>query len=165
MKSTLLLASIAIAATASTSLMAAERPADHRHTALRSAGYDHGMQVVSNLAGPGEPGDGWRYFSDPAAARAVVISPQGEYYLNRGKGLRLVADRSADHRHTALRTAGYDHGMQIVPNLAGPGEPGDGWRYFSDAAAAHAVVISPQGDYYHSRGKGLMLVAVTQPGD
>ena len=34
---------------------------------------------------------GWRYFSDPATDRSVVISPQGDYYLNRGSGLRWVA--------------------------------------------------------------------------
>jgi len=40
----------------------------------------------------GERGHGWRYFSDPEARRAVVISPEGDYYLSRrGKGLRWVA--------------------------------------------------------------------------
>ncbi len=38
------------------------------------------------------------------------------------------------------------------------GEPGHGWRYFSDAREARAVVISPSGDYYYSRGEGLQLV-------
>lgn len=57
----------------------------------RDDGFDEGMRVVPTAAGPGEPGDGWRYFSDPAAHRAVVISPQGEYFLSRGHGLRLVA--------------------------------------------------------------------------
>lgn len=54
-------------------------------------GFDSGMQAASTAAGPGEPGYGWRYFSDPAAGRAVVISPQGEYFVSRGKGLTLVA--------------------------------------------------------------------------
>lgn len=57
----------------------------------RDDGFDHGMKAVPTHAGPGQPGDGWLYFSDPEADRAVVISPQGEYYLSRGKGLRLVA--------------------------------------------------------------------------
>lgn len=56
-----------------------------------SHGFDHGMQAVPTTAGAGQAGDGWRYFSDPQAHRAVVISPQGEYFLSRGKGLRLVA--------------------------------------------------------------------------
>ncbi|MFO1286681.1 MAG: hypothetical protein U1F49_09155 [Rubrivivax sp.] len=55
--------------------------------------------------------------------------------------------------------------MQVVPTSTRAGEPGHGWRYFSDPAARRAVVISPQGEYYFSRGKGLRLVAVTQPGD
>ena len=38
------------------------------------------------------------------------------------------------------------------------GEPGHGWQYFSDVRRHRAVVISPDGDYYYSRGKGLELV-------
>ena len=69
---------------------------DHRHDherttrARRGDGFDRGMQGVSSGAGPGAPGHEWRYFSDPAAGRAVVISPQGEYYYSRGDGLGLV---------------------------------------------------------------------------
>lgn len=58
---------------------------------------------------------------------------------------------------------GFDHGMQAVPTTAGPGQPGDRWRYFSDPAADRAVVISPLGVYFFSQGKGLRLVAVTEP--
>jgi hypothetical protein len=50
-----------------------------------------GMLAVANDAGPQQSGHGWQYFSDPAARRAVVISPQGDYYYSRGKGLRRVA--------------------------------------------------------------------------
>lgn len=70
------------------------RQHDERRPARASRavhGFDHGMQVVPTTAGAGQPGNGWRYFSDPQAHRAVVISPQGEYFLSRGKGLRLVA--------------------------------------------------------------------------
>lgn len=56
-----------------------------------------------------------------------------------------------------------NHDMQVVPTSAGPGESAYGWRYFTDPSAHRAVVISPQGEYYYSRGKGLRLVAVTQP--
>ncbi|HJV67701.1 hypothetical protein [Ideonella sp.] len=71
-----------------------------------------------------------------------------------------------DRAHTERRShgGGMDHGMQAVPTSASPGEPAHGWRYFSDPAATRAVVISPQGEYYLSRGRGLRLVAVTQPG-
>ncbi|TXH63724.1 MAG: hypothetical protein E6Q81_05355 [Thermomonas sp.] len=86
MKSTVLIATIAIlAASASTPLVAADRKD------LRTAGYDHAMQEIANTAQPGQSAHGWRYFSDPAAVRAVVISPLGDYYLSRGKGLRWVA--------------------------------------------------------------------------
>lgn len=67
---------------------------DHRHSAKPSPAdqaFDDGMQVVPTTAGPGQAGHGWQYFSDPAAHRAVVISPQGAYFLSRGKGMRLVA--------------------------------------------------------------------------
>lgn len=52
---------------------------------------DHGMLAIANTAGPGQPGHGWLFFSHPAADRAVVISPRGEYYFSQGEGLRLVA--------------------------------------------------------------------------
>lgn len=50
-----------------------------------------GMQPVLTTAAPGQPGYGWRYFSDPVSAIAVVISPQGEHYFSRGDGLRPIA--------------------------------------------------------------------------
>lgn len=71
--------------------------------------------------------------------------------------------RDREHPTRVRRGSWFDHGMQAVPTGAGAGEPGHGWRYFSDPAACRAVVISPQGEYYYSRGEGLGLVAVTQP--
>lgn len=53
--------------------------------------FDTGMQPVPTSAGLGQAGEGWRYYADPQAHRAVVISPQGDYFLGRGKGMRLVA--------------------------------------------------------------------------
>ncbi|MFA5521050.1 MAG: hypothetical protein WDA28_04730 [Castellaniella sp.] len=89
MKSTALIATIAILlGTAGTSLLAADR---HQARNARATGYDHGMQVVANHAAEGTRAYGWRYFSDPQTHRAVVISPEGDYYLSRGKGLRWVA--------------------------------------------------------------------------
>ncbi len=90
MKSTILLASAALLAlSACAPLQGIER----ERAALASdiSGYDYGMQPVSTAAGAGTRAHGWRYFSDPATHRAVVISPQGDYYLSRGKGLRWVA--------------------------------------------------------------------------
>lgn len=56
-----------------------------------SDGFDHGMQPVRHDATPQERAHGWRYYSDPSTQRAVVISPQGDYYYSRGKGLHWVA--------------------------------------------------------------------------
>lgn len=67
---------------------------DERNQSQRSRtadGFGQGMQAVSITAGPGQPGNGWRYFTDPAAGLAVVISPQGTYFLNRGDGLSQLA--------------------------------------------------------------------------
>lgn len=89
MKSTVLIAAIALlTGTVGASLFAADR--DHAASAAAADGYDHGMQVVANAARPGEAAYGWRYYCDPATHRAVVISPQGDYYLSRGEGLRWV---------------------------------------------------------------------------
>ncbi|WP_296873437.1 hypothetical protein [Tibeticola sp.] len=93
MKSTTLIATTAVlAAVASTTLLAADRDTARN---ARATGYDHGMQVVANHAAEGSRAFGWRYFSDPKTRRAVVISPQGDYYLSRGKGLRWVAGMPA----------------------------------------------------------------------
>ena len=68
--------------------MVGDRDAEPVHVI---SGYDHGMVPVSNPATAPDRAHGWRYFSDPATDRSVVISPQGDYYLNRGNGLRWVA--------------------------------------------------------------------------
>ncbi len=100
MQSTALLTSIGIlAALLAGPVLAGDR--DHGHDRDRNrphvadtrpaGGFDQGMQAVLHNAGPDEQGHGWQYFSDPAASRAVVISPQGDYYYSHGKGPRWVA--------------------------------------------------------------------------
>lgn len=66
---------------------------ERRHVADKrtAGGFDYGMQEVRHGASPDTPGNGWRYFTDPATQRAVVISPQGDYYYSRGKGLTWIA--------------------------------------------------------------------------
>lgn len=103
MKPTAILASAALlAAAVSTPLWAADRTdapqrdrpqATEKQASRDSAtkGFDHGMQPVAHDAAAAVPGHGWRYFSDPVARRAVVISPQGDYYYSRGKGLSWIA--------------------------------------------------------------------------
>lgn len=76
----------------------------------------------------------------------------------------VADDCRQDERTPAQLPRGHDRGMKEVPAQAGPGEPGHGWRYFADTEARRAVVISPQGEYFLSSGKGLHLVSVTQPG-
>ena len=53
--------------------------------------------------------------------------------------------------------------MKAVAVSPKAGEPGHGWQYFSDARKARAVVISPNGDYYYSRGDGLQLAYKSAP--
>ena len=98
MKSIALFALIAVLATAaSTPLLARDRKNDAQRdrqqvTDKRTKdAFDHGLQEVRHSASPNTPGNGWRYFTDPAARRAVVISPQGDYYYSRGRGLQWVA--------------------------------------------------------------------------
>jgi hypothetical protein len=60
-------------------------------------------------------------------------------------------EERSDERHQASQ-------LQVVPVSAKAGEPGYGWRYFSDVREGRAAVISPDGDYYYSHGQGLELV-------
>lgn len=86
MKSTALITPLALlAAVLSTPVMAGDRNHD------RHRDREHAMQEVPNNAQPGTRAYGWRYFTDAAVHQAVVISPDGHYYLSRGKGLRWVA--------------------------------------------------------------------------
>ena len=98
MKSIAILAVLAVlAAASSTPLLAGHRAhdpdCDHQRVTDKRAkdGFDHGMQAVPHGASPDAPGYGWRYFADPTERRAVVISPQGDYYYSHGKGLRWIA--------------------------------------------------------------------------
>lgn len=48
------------------------------------------LQVVPNSGLHGQESFGWRYFSDPDSAHAVVISPSGEYFLSLGDGPQQI---------------------------------------------------------------------------
>ena len=97
-------------------------------------------------------------------AATSSLATAGEHRREDNLKQRSVQHREAPHHSRASRAApGFDHGMQVVPTTAGAGQAGDGWRYFSDPQAHRAVVISPQGEYFLSRGKGMRLVAVTPP--
>jgi hypothetical protein len=74
-----------------------------------------------------------------------------------------LAANAGDHRKAPKDHRQAASGMQAVAVAPQAGEPGHGWQYFSDARQARAVVISPNGDYYYSRGKGLRLVYKSAP--
>jgi hypothetical protein len=80
-------------------------------------------------------------------------------------GAAYGSDDDSRSRHESdarAAGAGATRGaFQTVPNAAAAGEPGFGWQFFANAAGRRAVVISPQGAYYFSRGKGLRPVAGT----
>lgn len=84
--------------------------------------------------------------------------------INHGVALALavaltgIAAQAGEHRHASRDDRRAGSGMQPVAVSPQPGTPGEGWRYFSDVRHARAVVISPAGEYYYSRGAGLQLV-------
>jgi len=97
-KSTTLLVSLTILVAAISTPLAArdrkqESQPDRRNVTdpLTKDGVDLGFQEIHHSASANTPGNGWRYFTDPTARRAVVISPQGDYYYSRGKGLYWIA--------------------------------------------------------------------------
>ncbi|MDZ5455215.1 hypothetical protein [Azohydromonas lata] len=105
--------------------------------------------------------------NEPAMPQALQPTGRALTAMNTGWVSRDT-DRHNGHRRDHERdrpmhpTAAAKLGMQAVPTSTGPGEPAHGWRYYTDAPAGRAVVISPQGEYFLSRGEGLRLVAVTQ---
>lgn len=74
-------------------------------------------------------------------------------------------DRNGPRVESTRSTAAFNRGMHAVANDASADQRAHGWQYFSDPTARRAVVISPQGDYYYSRGKGLRWVAAAQTGN
>lgn len=74
-----------------------------------------------------------------------------------------VTAHADEHRDKARAHHRESSGLQAIAHAAQTGEPGHGWRYFADARHGRAVVISPGGDYFYSRGKGLDLVYPVSP--
>jgi len=62
---------------------------------------DSKMQVVAHRATPGEPGYEWQYFTEAGEARAVVISPRGDYFYSDGHGLMLAVESARSRPSTA----------------------------------------------------------------
>ena len=124
-------------------------------SAERMAAENAPWQAIDNPAEEGMPAHGWQYFYNPQAPRAVVISPDDHYYLSRGKGLHWVAAAQQVEPDSIAP-------WEAITNAAEAGMPGFGWRYFHEPASPRAVVISPDGHYYLSQGKGLYWVAAVQ---
>ena len=55
--------------------------------------------------------------------------------------------KTRDHKQTSPV-------LQVVPTSSVQGQAAYGWQYFSHPRAVHAVVISPSGEYFLSRGDG-----------
>jgi hypothetical protein len=80
---------LGLAAAVATSFAHADGRRDGAEHPLRT---DSKMQVVANGATRGEPGHGWQYFAEAGGARAVVISPRGDYFYSDGHGLMLAVE-------------------------------------------------------------------------
>ena len=70
---------------------------------------------------------------------------------------RQVRDRHHDRGHDCRQREAAD-GVQQIPHGAQPDHSGQGWPYFSDSRDCRAVVISPEGEYFLSRGRGMRQI-------
>jgi hypothetical protein len=91
-------------------------------------------KLVENAAEEGDPGYGWKYYDN-----GVMISPEGEYYQD-GERIWSPFEEGAQEFY------GRDIPTE-VPNMAKEGEPGYGWRYFSDG-----TIMNPEGQYLDAEG-------------
>ena len=89
---------LGLAAAVATSFAHADGRRDGTEHPLRT---DSKMQVVAHRATPGEPGYGWQYFTEAGEARAVVISPRGDYFYSDGHGLMLAVESARSRPSTA----------------------------------------------------------------
>ena len=78
--------------------------------------------------------------------------------LGLAAAITSLPSQAGDRRDEARKPPRADSGMRAVAVNTANGQPGHGWRYFADARKGRAVVISPEGDYFYSRGDGLALV-------
>ena len=100
-----------------------------RPSTTPAGGTSGGASEISNPAQPGQPGYGWRYFSD-----GTTISPNGEYYKD---GQPVWSPHPSGEFYWADR-------QPVDTSYLTEGQEGYGWQYFSDGTA-----ISPEGDYYY----------------
>ncbi len=107
-----------------------------------------------------------------AVARPLQAAPEQTHARAAHDQPLVLAERQGaardDHRHDNRDDRGQrprgDHGDRanpmLLPVVTGslPDQPAYGWQYFTDPRAAHAVVISPRGEYFASFGRGLRQI-------
>jgi len=109
--------------------------------------------------------------SGAAVARPVQATPDQTHARAEQNVPFAQADRHGDARDDRrehrddrrLRSRdghGYRANPALLPVVTGslPDQAAYGWQYFTDPRAAHAVVISPRGEYYVSLGGGLRQI-------
>lgn len=90
MNSTYLVTTIAITAALLSQAAVARSDQTRSGHDSREARPNPVLVTVPNSSSPHQASYGWQYFSDPRAARAVVISPSGEYFLSLGDGPQQI---------------------------------------------------------------------------
>ncbi len=95
------------------------------------------------------------------AAAAVLaggsaLAGQDRAPIDKTSQRAMQDDHRAERRHhdRDRHEARASNALQAVPNASLPDQPSYGWQYFSDQRARVAVVISPAGEYFLSRGDG-----------
>lgn len=110
--------------------------------------------------------------SAAAVVRPVQAAPEQTYtHADHHNLPRILAERHGsaredqhgnrdDRRQRSRGEPGDRANPTLVTVVTGslPDQPAYGWQYFTDPRAAHAVVISPRGEYFASFGRGLRQV-------
>ncbi len=99
-------------------------------------------------------------FSAIAAAAVLAggsaLAGQDRAPIDQTSQRAVQDDHRAERKHhdRDRQEARVSSALQVVPNASLPDQPSYGWQYFSDQQAKVAVVISPTGEYFLSRGDG-----------
>lgn len=95
--------------------------------------------------------------SGTAFARQAQVAPDQETRVAQdtcrddARDSRWQDYRNSSHKRHDARVKPV---LWVVPNSGLQGEASYGWQYFSNPRAKYAVVISPAGEYFLSRGDG-----------
>ena len=85
---------------------------------------------------------------------AIAVATAFASAAATAQSARAQPDKTA--AHVAQDSHGLRSGpvLQAVPHSSLPDQASNGWQYYSDPRALHAVVISPSGEYFLSLGDG-----------